>query len=68
MDGQGKVIFTTSEYGDRRYRVEYQEVGGYRWESDRYFVKKSSAIARAEDLVTERGISEVRVIDRDRDE
>lgn len=63
MNGQGKVIFELGGYGSRRYAVEYQEVGGYRWESDHSCLKKSSAVVRAEQLIRERGIARTRVID-----
>lgn len=62
MSETEKVIFESSAWGSR-YRVEYQEPGGWRWESDRGYMKKTSAIARAEDLVQERGIDNTRVVD-----
>lgn len=58
----GKVIFEASEWGNR-YRVESQVLGGYRWEFERGFDEKSSAIYHAEMILMQRGMGGARVVD-----
>lgn len=66
-----KVVFEKREGWGGRYRVETKEVDGW-WESswsiDKYFEKKSSAIARAENILGKRRVGEVRVVDTMADE
>ena len=58
-----KVVFQKSQWDSGRYEVQHLVAGGYRWNREGYYSRKSSAIARAEEILRERGISDVRVVD-----
>lgn len=54
------VVIEVGPWQDRPYVVEIQE-NGWRWETESRWIKKSSAIYRAEELANGHGQPRVRV-------
>jgi len=57
------VILELSWMDTSNYLVQTVEGGGYLWHDDRSYVTETAAIARAEDLISVRGVSKVRIVD-----
>lgn len=57
------VILELTWMDRSNYLVQTMEPGGYRWDDDRAYVTKNAALIRAEDLISMRSVSKVRIVD-----
>lgn len=57
------VILELSWMDTSNYLVQTVEPGGYRWDDDRVYVTETAALIRAEDLISMRSVSKVRIVD-----
>lgn len=65
----GKVIHEVDRWsGGRRYEVQTQDLGDWRWDYNSASDSEQVAIGNAERLVHEQGFGKARVVDTEREE